>query len=966
MNYFKDTKIQFSLLLFFLLSRSVVVGQQNFTLYHMTWVPQRMYANPALLPKPRINIGLPVISSIYLEGGNSGFKYSDLVHHRLEDDSLEFDFSNMLGKLKKNNYLTLGANIDLLSFGFMVKKKNYFSFNATEKAFVRFRYPKDFFEFIWNGNYPSAGETLKFNFGLDFTHYREYGLSYTRIFSDKINVGGRLKYLYGMENIWTQKTDVTLHTNPADFALSASSDIIINTAGLDSASISDPAKKYSFGSGNKGFGIDLGATYKLSDQINLSASIVDLGYIRWKNGTQNYVSKNPGASFTYKGQNLNDYISDTTTISEGTEYMLDSLEKSFEIEQTSYAYSHALPMHIYLSGDYKISDQQRVSALFYGYYFDKRFHPGISIADISDFGKWFSFIMSYSIYNRSFTNLGAGFRLNLGFFQWYFVSDNVLGLVFPQQAKYVNVRTGINLTFGRKEKDAASKSRFDGESGNAGKNEKIEIPDRDGDKLNDAVDECPDQPGRSTNHGCPEKLHMINEKMDTLATADINSEDKFVFTSLPEEKVKFALQSDKNPAEMVVLIGQEEKTIKTGKDKFYFLASEEPQLFWIDASGNPVMAAKNKDGLFVFEQLDADPGSKFKMKNLEDTTTDILALFKDKTRKLKRGHDGLFYLPAEIPTVYIMSEDGSQLAVAYQNEDGFFIFKNLPTDQNFYLKLAQPDDTPMPDELKVLVEGESIRKAIRGGDGRFHFTTLTSEDAQQLSVKDAKDVEANIKETDKTVVTKVFHNLEFDANSENIRSSSNRGLDELAILMKENPTWKLKLGGHTDNVQDEDYNLILSKKRVDAVKIYLKNKGISEDRIITRHFGEKYPVADNNTAEGKQKNRRVEMLFILSGDYREPENKNNFKNKGIMFKVQISASATPIDLNPANFKGIENVEEFKDGSIYKYIYGNTSDYNKALEIQNKMKEKGYKECFIVAFHNGSKISINEAMEILKK
>ncbi len=494
----------------------------------------------------------------------------------------------------------------------------------------------------------------------------------------------------------------------------------------------------------------------------------------------------------------------------------------------------------------------------------------------------------------------------------------------------------------------------------------MDIPDRDGDKLNDAVDECPDKPGRIENKGCPEMLHMINEKMDTIATADVSPDGKFIFTSLPSENVKFALQSDKNPEEVIILVGNEEKKIKVGKEKFYYLPAAEAQLLYIDASGNPVMSAKNREGLFIFEQLDADPGAKFKLMNVPDSTTEIQATFKGKSKRLKRGDDGLFFLPTEIPTVYIMSEDGRQLAVAYQNEDGFFVFKNLPSDQSYYLKLDQPDDAPMPDELKVLVEGEAIKKAVKGGDNKFHFATLTSEDAQQLSVKDAKDVEANIKETDKTVVTKVFQNLEFDANSENIRSSSNRGLEELAVLMKENPSWKLKLGGHTDNVQDEDYNLMLSQKRVDAVKNYLVKAGISTDRIITKHFGEKYPIADNNTADGKQKNRRVEMLFIVSGNVKDLEDTPKKKSKGITFKVQVSASASPVDLKKENFKGVENVEEFKDGSVYKYVFGDTSDYNAALDLQNQMKQKGYKDCFIIAFQNGKKISLNEALEILKK
>lgn len=60
------------------------------------------------------------------------------------------------------------------------------------------------------------------------------------------------------------------------------------------------------------------------------------------------------------------------------------------------------------------------------------------------------------------------------------------------------------------------------------------------------------------------------------------------------------------------------------------------------------------------------------------------------------------------------------------------------------------------------------------------------------------------------------------------------------------------------------------------------------------------------------------------------------------------------------------MEEFKDGSVYKYVFGNTFDYSTALDLQNQMKQKGYKDCFIIAFQDGKKISLNEALEILKK
>jgi outer membrane protein OmpA-like peptidoglycan-associated protein len=105
--------------------------------------------------------------------------------------------------------------------------------------------------------------------------------------------------------------------------------------------------------------------------------------------------------------------------------------------------------------------------------------------------------------------------------------------------------------------------------------------------------------------------------------------------------------------------------------------------------------------------------------------------------------------------------------------------------------------------------------------------------------------------------------LEFDFGSDKIRTSSLEGLDLVAELLQQNPTWRLKLSGHTDNVSSMKFNMALSKKRVEAVKKYLVGKkGIEPNRIVLRWFGPTKPIAPNDTEEGRQKNRRVEFLII--------------------------------------------------------------------------------------------------------
>jgi hypothetical protein len=83
-------------------------------------------------------------------------------------------------------------------------------------------------------------------------------------------------------------------------------------------------------------------------------------------------------------------------------------------------------------------------------------HNGISLSYVTHLGKVLSASASYSIYNRSYNNFGLGLTVNGGPVQLYIVTDNILGVFIPHKAKNLHLRCGINLTFGRKEKEKAS------------------------------------------------------------------------------------------------------------------------------------------------------------------------------------------------------------------------------------------------------------------------------------------------------------------------------------------------------------------------------------------------------------------------------------------------------------------------------------------------------------------------------
>lgn len=102
----------------------------------------------------------------------------------------------------------------------------------------------------------------------------------------------------------------------------------------------------------------------------------------------------------------------------------------------------------------------------------------------------------------------------------------------------------------------------------------------------------------------------------------------------------------------------------------------------------------------------------------------------------------------------------------------------------------------------------------------------------------------------------------FDTNKYNVNSASQTTLNKLIGVFKEYPDTNILVVGHTDSQGAEDYNMTLSKNRAYAVTNYLSQNGISQGRLTTNWFGETQPLNDNATAEGRAKNRRVNVAIL--------------------------------------------------------------------------------------------------------
>ena len=109
----------------------------------------------------------------------------------------------------------------------------------------------------------------------------------------------------------------------------------------------------------------------------------------------------------------------------------------------------------------------------------------------------------------------------------------------------------------------------------------------------------------------------------------------------------------------------------------------------------------------------------------------------------------------------------------------------------------------------------------------------------------------------------MFETIYFNVNKSNISPTAAKGLDWNGLVLKDTPDIKVEIAGHSDASGTEAANQAISEKRAQSAKQYIMDKyDISADRLVAKGYGSSKPIADDKTAEGASKNRRVEFILI--------------------------------------------------------------------------------------------------------
>jgi len=525
MNSFK--KIASALLLGSVFAGSAQAQISN-TVYFQKYNFRTHYVNPSAVPETRFYMGTPVpfvpvpfLGTISAGAGNNSFCFADIIKNVEKngkkqsvlclDSSVPNGQEEFLDQIRNTWCINSEAKVSFLDFGFRAKEKNFFSFSVNANMQANTYIPKEFFSVLLDGmDYHNDYDMNINKLGLNANIFFDFSMGYTRLVNEKLNVGGAIKLLKGFGSIKTKTKDLLMTTGADEWVMSGEADIYVSYPGVTAVNEDGKFSKllgdgdnYSnreLLKGNLGLGLDLGATYQLLPKLSLSASVIDLGFIRYNNFANKIHMQQ---DFKFDGADL-----DLKTQDIDFSNLSDSFEDAF-IGESDIKYTQFLNAKVYMGAEYEVNKWFSAAALS-----KTTFHSGHVSEELSLQGqihpiRLLSLALAYNIYDHQWSSVSTGASINLGPFNIFAAIDNLPlrtakvndEYIVPNHMQYVRLNVGFGFTIGPKKK-----KNLDDAGMMAEEAPEDDFFDADGDGVQDADDKCADTPfGVIVDaNGCPE------------------------------------------------------------------------------------------------------------------------------------------------------------------------------------------------------------------------------------------------------------------------------------------------------------------------------------------------------------------------------------------------------------------------------------------------------------------------------
>ena len=449
--------------LFILCLSCISLHGQDMTLYNLHYAPQNLQVNPGFMPQSNWYVALPGLNIPAISIGNT-FSMSDIFE--TNGESTVLNLNRAAAALNGGSGdLSIGLQTDILNFGLKFAEKHFIHLNVQNIMSIKFGYNTGLMNLIRYGFADSSniGNTVTIaDFGPQILNYSKIGIGYTLQLDDKITMGIRPNYYLGHAYLNSQNTNISFFTSKALDQLLIQADVEIQSGGIgnvvdqlvlgidgsnneENTDFMSQAELFS----NGGFGLDFGIDMAFDKTLNLSASVVDLGYIRWNQGSMTHSVEDIEINF----QGLNDLSILTGNSSNENEdsslSFFDSLTNEISnqlvINTDKSPFITWMPTKVYLAGEWHLNSIVHLGFLIKSQFLNGGLQQTITVAPSFKLGRSLNTTISYTADNGSFDNIGFGIAWNAGPVQFYLVSDNLYGLTRYDYMRQTNFRFGINI-----------------------------------------------------------------------------------------------------------------------------------------------------------------------------------------------------------------------------------------------------------------------------------------------------------------------------------------------------------------------------------------------------------------------------------------------------------------------------------------------------------------------------------------
>lgn len=790
-------------------------AQQVNTLYFMENSPLRSNFNPSFQPTSNFYFGFPVLGLTYFGLGNNSLTLKDVVYNK-NGETIWFlnpsgDVDKFYNSLKPITLLNTNFQINLLNFGFR-QGNSYWTFDVNEKANGNIGLPKDMLKLLLYGT-PQA-ENNYFNFKdlqVNVSAYTEFALGYSRIINEQFTVGGKLKFLLGNATISNSNSYMDLNAGVEQWNIKANGTLNIAVPGemtigdkFESMKYTQPdnASGWMKPSGT-GVGVDLGVTYKPMNELAISAALVDIGTIKWN---KNMKKVNYNMDYTFEGIANIDNL-DSVNMQAFLDTLGNAIKNSVTTEQQSKGFSTSTFPKLRLGAEYSFSDNKySVGLLSTTTKVNNSMYEDITTSFNMRPTSWFNMSLAYSLLNGQASNLGIALGLRTGFTYWSLSTDYFSFNNAPLKLNDLNEslpKMKAPIPYNSKGVNLALTVNF------AFGNKK----DKDHDGVVDKKDKCPDTPKEARKkvdaEGCPLDSDMdgIPDYLDQCPNTP-----KEAIGFVDEKGCLLDTDNDSIP-DYLDKCPNTPKDVKVTSDGCPFDTDQDGVPDYLDQCSNTPKEALgyvDENGCLKDDDMDGVPDYLDSCKN-----TPLAAKGKVDKKGCLLDTDG-----DGVPDYLDQCPNTPKEAFGHVDEKG------CPVDSD--------------------------------GDGVFDYKDNCPKIPGSITNNGCPEMTKEVR----TLFQKAMQGIQFDTGKDRIKPTSYIILNQIVKVLIENPSYKVEVQGHTDNIGNPDANLKLSEKRALAVRSYLIEKGINADRITAKGYGDTVPVASNKTAAGRAKNRRVE--FVVS------------------------------------------------------------------------------------------------------